>query len=39
MKDKTIEESIRITLMEMTIMTDVWIGLEKGYYPVIELEV
>ena len=40
MEDKTVEESIGITLMEMT---EVGIGLEKGHFPgsmtVIELGV
>ena len=32
MEDKTVEESIGITLIEMTIMTEVGIGLEKGHF-------
>ena len=32
MEDKTVEESIRITLTGMTIMTEVGIGLEKGHF-------
>ena len=43
MEDKTVEESIGITLIEITIMTEVGIGLEKGHFPetvtVIELKV
>ena len=43
MDDKTVEESIGITLTEMTIMIEMGIGLEKGCFPgtvtVIELEV
>ena len=43
MEDKTVEESTGITLIEMTIMIEVGIGLEKGCFPgimtVIELEV
>ena len=43
MEDKTVEESIGITLIEMTIMIEVGIGLEKGHFPgtmaVIELGV
>ena len=33
MEDKTVEESIGITLKEMTIMIEVGIGLEKGHFP------
>ena len=33
MEDKTVEESIGITLMEMTIAIEVGIGLEKGHFP------
>ena len=33
MEDKTVEESIGITLIEMTIMIEVGIGLEKGHFP------
>ena len=33
MEDKMVEESIGIKLMEMTIMTEVGIGLEKGCFP------
>ena len=43
MEDKTVKESIGITLIEMTITIEVGIGLEKGHFPgtmtVIELEV
>ena len=43
MEDKTVGESIAITLIEMTIMIEVGIGLEKGHFPgtmtVIELGV
>ena len=33
MEDKTVEESIRITLIEMTITIEVGIGLEKSHLP------
>ena len=33
MENKTVEESIGITLIEMTVMTEVGIGLEKGHFP------
>ena len=33
MEDKTVEESIAITLIEMRIMIEVGIGLEKGHFP------
>ena len=32
MEDKTVEESIVITLIEMTITIEVGIGLEKGHF-------
>ena len=32
MEDKTVEDSIGITLIEMTIMTEVGIGLETGCF-------
>ena len=33
MEDKAVQESIGITLIEMTIMIEVGIGLEKGHFP------
>ena len=43
MEDKTVEESIGMTHIEMRIMIEVGIGLEKGHFPgtmrVIELGV
>ena len=43
MEDKTVEESIGITLIEITITIEVGIGPEKGHFPetmtVIELGV
>ena len=32
MEDKTVEESIGITLIEMTIITEVGIGMETGHF-------
>ena len=43
MEDKTAEDSIEVTVIEVTVMTEVGIGLEKGHFPeimaVIELGV
>ena len=43
MADKTAEEDIEITAIEMTVMPEVGIGLKKGHFPeimrVIELRV
>ena len=43
MEDKTVEETLGITLIEMGIMIEIGIGLEKGHFPgtitVIELGV
>ena len=33
MVDKTAEESIEITVTEMTVVIEVGIGLEKGWFP------
>ena len=33
MEDRTVEESIGITLIEMKIMIEVGVGLEKGCFP------
>ena len=43
MADKTVEENTKITAIEMTVMIEADIGLEKGCFPeimtIIELEV
>ena len=39
MEDKTVEESIGITLIEKTITVEVGISLEKGHFPGIMTEI